>query len=204
VPSEAGQIPMHEPLAYFLTWTTYGTWLPGDERGWVEKPSIFRPPDAQLKESSRHLMTEPPLTLGDEQRRVIEDTIAKHCRIRGWRLHAINARRQHVHVIVTAPGRTPEDVMNQFKAWCTRRLKELEHSRLAPEGQGPAKLVDTTRKQEMAKRHLQPRRCNSLCARRARRTNPATAAIGAMHTSLERKPRALRLRFRLVSYCVVS
>jgi hypothetical protein len=22
-----------EPLAYFLTWTTYGTWLPGDERG---------------------------------------------------------------------------------------------------------------------------------------------------------------------------
>jgi hypothetical protein len=35
---EAGQIPMDEPLAYFLTWTTYGSWLPGDERGWVEKP----------------------------------------------------------------------------------------------------------------------------------------------------------------------
>ena len=26
-----------EPLAYFLTWTTYGTWLPGDERGWSRK-----------------------------------------------------------------------------------------------------------------------------------------------------------------------
>ncbi len=25
--------PMPEPLAYFLTWPTYGTWLPGDERG---------------------------------------------------------------------------------------------------------------------------------------------------------------------------
>ena len=22
-----------EPIAYFITWTTYGTWLPGDERG---------------------------------------------------------------------------------------------------------------------------------------------------------------------------
>ncbi len=28
--------PMPEALAYFLTWTTYGTWLPGDERGWVQ------------------------------------------------------------------------------------------------------------------------------------------------------------------------
>ncbi|MCA9023576.1 MAG: hypothetical protein KDA86_00045 [Planctomycetaceae bacterium] len=25
---------MSEPLAFFLTWMTYGTWLPGDERGW--------------------------------------------------------------------------------------------------------------------------------------------------------------------------
>ena len=23
-----------EPIAYFITWTTYGTWLAGDERGW--------------------------------------------------------------------------------------------------------------------------------------------------------------------------
>jgi hypothetical protein len=26
-----------DPIAYFLTWTTYGTWLPGDERGWYAK-----------------------------------------------------------------------------------------------------------------------------------------------------------------------
>jgi hypothetical protein len=26
-----------EPLAYFPTWTTYGTWLPGDDRGWRRK-----------------------------------------------------------------------------------------------------------------------------------------------------------------------
>jgi hypothetical protein len=22
-------------LAYFITWTTYGTWLHGDARGWI-------------------------------------------------------------------------------------------------------------------------------------------------------------------------
>ena len=26
-----------EPIAYFITWTSYGTWLPGDERGWWRK-----------------------------------------------------------------------------------------------------------------------------------------------------------------------
>src|SRR3990172_10721 len=26
---------MSEPIAYFLTWTSYGTWLSGDPRGWV-------------------------------------------------------------------------------------------------------------------------------------------------------------------------
>jgi hypothetical protein len=28
--------PRPEPLAPFLTWPTYGTWLPGHERGWVQ------------------------------------------------------------------------------------------------------------------------------------------------------------------------
>jgi REP element-mobilizing transposase RayT len=74
-------------------------------------------------------MTEPALTLDSEQRRVVEDTIADHCRIRGWHLHAVSCRTQHVHVIVTAPQRDPEQIMDQFKAWCTRRLKELERKR---------------------------------------------------------------------------
>jgi hypothetical protein len=30
------------PIAYHLTWTTYGTWLPGDSRGWVQSGSSQR------------------------------------------------------------------------------------------------------------------------------------------------------------------
>jgi REP element-mobilizing transposase RayT len=80
-------------------------------------------------EAAQRLMTEPALTLDAEQRRVVEDTVADHCRIRGWHLHVVNCRTQHVHVVVTAPGRDPKGVMDQFKAWCTRRLKEQERSR---------------------------------------------------------------------------
>jgi REP element-mobilizing transposase RayT len=116
-------------LAYFLTWTTYGSWLPGDERGWVAKPGQIQAPDTRRKTQAQRRLTEPPLTLDEEQRRIVESTVADHCRIRGWQLHAVSCRTQHVHVVVTAPQRDPEVVMEQFKAWCTRRLKELERTR---------------------------------------------------------------------------
>jgi REP element-mobilizing transposase RayT len=127
--NEPGRVPGEEPLAYYLTWTTYGTWLPGDERGWVAKPGQFQTPDPKRKAAAQQLLTESSLTLDAKQRRIVEDTIADHCRIRGWHLHAVNCRTQHLHVVVTAPGRDPEVVMDQFKAWCTRRLKELERAR---------------------------------------------------------------------------
>jgi hypothetical protein len=127
---DAGDVPMGDPLAYFLTWTTYGTWLPGDERGWVERPGQFRPPNPRLKAAAESLLKEAPCVLDAEQRRLVEETIAKHCTIRGWHLHIVNCRTKHVHVVVTADVR-PEIVRDQFKAWCTRRLKELERARNA-------------------------------------------------------------------------
>ena len=33
------------PLAWFITWTTYGTWLPGDDRGWTERGKGSQLPD---------------------------------------------------------------------------------------------------------------------------------------------------------------
>src|SRR5438132_7192472 len=102
--TDAGEVPMKEPLAYFLTWTTYGTWLPGDDRGWVAKPGHFRAPDEKLQKQAKRLMTETALTLDAEQRCLVETTIADHCQIRSWRLHVVSGRTQHVHVVVTAPG----------------------------------------------------------------------------------------------------
>ena len=53
----------------------------------------------------------------------MEQTVRDHCRIRNWELHAVNVRTNHVHVIVTA-DRDPDEVMNQLKAWTSRRLSE--------------------------------------------------------------------------------
>jgi REP element-mobilizing transposase RayT len=111
-------------IAYHLIWTTYGTWLHGDERGWVKWGEAgVKPPDPERERTMRERMKEPAAILTEEQRALIEQTVRDHCRIRGWVLHAVNARSNHIHVVVTAE-RDPDEVMNQFKAWCSRRLSD--------------------------------------------------------------------------------
>jgi len=119
-----------EALAYFLTWTTYGTRLPGDERGWNrKKESAVQSPSPLLVEAAQARMKEAEFRLSPEQRRTVETTIRDHCSIRNWTLHAVNARSNHVHVVVTAAKYRPETVRDQFKAWCTRKLKSLAGAR---------------------------------------------------------------------------
>jgi REP element-mobilizing transposase RayT len=112
------------PLAYHITWTTYGAWLPGDERGWVARglPGI-QGPDPRREELARDSMAEAAVTLTPEQREVVRRTIEDHCAIRRWDLHAVNPRTTHVHVVLTA-DRVPDEAMNQLKSWCSRRLNE--------------------------------------------------------------------------------
>lgn len=118
-----------EPLAFFLTWSTYGTWLPGDSRGWIDYREGWKLPDPILEMESRAQMTEDACRLDQAQRGIVATTIGEHCLIRGWDLHAVNCRSNHVHVVVAA-HRDPKEIQRQFKAWCTRKLKEAEVVRL--------------------------------------------------------------------------
>jgi REP element-mobilizing transposase RayT len=110
-------------LAHFSTWTTYGTWLRGDPRGWYRPGSGIQAPNPELYVAMQSDLAEPALVLDLDQRRLVEQTVADHCSIRGWRLHAVTCRSNHVHVVVSAPDRPIELPREQFKYWCTRRLK---------------------------------------------------------------------------------
>ena len=55
---------------------------------------------------------------------MVEVAIQDHCKIRGWDLRAANVRTNHVHAVVACGEIKPEPVMEQFKAWATRRLRE--------------------------------------------------------------------------------
>ena len=122
--------PLPEPLAYFLTWPTYGIWLPGDDGVGRVPPRL-----ATSRSRSQTRGAGPPdgrcLPSRPGPARFVELTIADHCRVRGWTLYTVNCRSNHVHVIV-AGDREPKEIREQFKAWCTRRLKALQQERLRP------------------------------------------------------------------------
>lgn len=119
---------MSLPLAYHLTWTTHGSWLPGDERGWVtrDEPGI-QDASSELHAGMRASLAHEPVKLSEEEREIVRQTIERHCEIRGWKLHALNVRSNHVHCVVTA-GVDPDTVVEQLKAWCTRKLNPLRSS----------------------------------------------------------------------------
>ena len=120
---------MPRPLAYFLTWTCYGTWLHGDARGSVDLDhnapgTPYLPPYQQRMRTTAQALHHAPVNLNQQARGLVTRTILGHCTIRGWTAHALNVRTNHVHIIVTCPSCRPEVAMNQFKSWCTRHLRE--------------------------------------------------------------------------------
>jgi len=115
-------------VAYYLTWNTYGTWLPGDRRGSIAHGGnrygdpCF-PSNDGLEEHVRDGMKQEPLVLTVEMRRHLTDAIEELCDYRGWNLRALNVRTNHAHAVVSARA-APERVLAQFKARGTRRLRE--------------------------------------------------------------------------------
>lgn len=115
--------PSAYPLAYLISFTCYGTWLHGDDKGSVDaennQPGTpFVPPNFMLCEEERSRMEQPPYALDQVRRIVVRDAIVNVCRHRGWELHAVHVRSNHLHVVVAAQA-APEKVMNDFKAYAS-------------------------------------------------------------------------------------
>lgn len=121
---------MNDPIAYFVTISTFGTWLPGDERGWIEYHRGWKMPDPLLELESLARMDESACILERRQRVCVEKQLVETCLHRGWVLHAKNCRTNHLHVVVSARNTKPTKIRRDLKSWCTRRLKaEFDPSR---------------------------------------------------------------------------
>jgi len=113
---------MNEMVGYFITWTTYGTWLPGDARGWRSREVGHQLPQPLLEDWCRKQMQGTAVLLQPADRETIELAFGEHAEFRGWELHAVHARTNHVHVVLAADEQ-PQKVRDQLKANCTRKLR---------------------------------------------------------------------------------
>jgi REP element-mobilizing transposase RayT len=118
------------PSAYFLTFHTYATWLPGDPRGSVRRGDrygdSYRAPCEALERRALAMSRSPPVVLQAEERIVVMRTLVEVCGHRTWVLLAAHVRTNHVHVVITATA-PPSRVLGDLKAWSTRRVLEASH-----------------------------------------------------------------------------
>lgn len=77
------------PLAYLITFRSYGTWLHGDPRGSVDhfhnvygKPRL--PPIRQRMKYEQSLLVMRPVKLNSRQRTAVEKGIRDTCKIHTW------------------------------------------------------------------------------------------------------------------------
>ncbi|HQR40392.1 MAG TPA: transposase [Blastocatellia bacterium] len=116
------------PLAYLITFTSYGTWLHGDPRKSVDRHhrrfSVPRiPSHVGRLHRARTELARRPVLLDAAARSAVRAAIVDTVEHRSWRLLAMNVRTNHVHTVVSAPV-PPEHVANALKANATRVMRE--------------------------------------------------------------------------------
>jgi REP element-mobilizing transposase RayT len=122
---------------WFLTWTSYGTWLPGDDRGFVSNIDCgdgqghrLNTPGTQpaskmrgLEIHARMKLSGPPVYLNLDQATRLLDQFHETANHRGWELIAVAIMRNHVHIVAGVPGDPePETILAAFKSYGSRCL----------------------------------------------------------------------------------
>jgi len=134
---------MHCDRYWFLTWTTYGTWLPGHQRGFVsdvkrDDGTTVRHNvpgteyDADLPELTAHaesLLKSASVRLSKVQAELLLDQFLETADVRQWTLFAVSIMANHCHMVVGVPGDPdPEKLLGDFKSYGSRKLNQTGHT----------------------------------------------------------------------------
>lgn len=117
------------PIAYLITFRTFGTWLHGDERGSMQRSRDRRfrtvkfDPNVPLNDAMRTELKQVPVVFSAVQREIVEAAIRETCEFRNYGHRASNVRTNHAHTVISAAVK-PEKIANDLKVNATRRLRE--------------------------------------------------------------------------------
>lgn len=115
-------------LAYFITFTTYGTWLHGTVKGKGSVDSehnVYGAPfveaDPDREREAREALVQPPYVMSAAEREVVCRAVVELAREKGWQVWAAHVRSNHVHVVIAA-DREPGRLMSDLKGRASREL----------------------------------------------------------------------------------
>jgi REP element-mobilizing transposase RayT len=128
---------MHFDRAWFLTWHTYGTWLPGNAQGFVS-PIRNDSGDSELHnipqttvESDHPRLTSwarkrlkcKPILFTKAHAEILAPQFQETAGHREWKLLTFAIVPNHVHIVVGVVGDpSPDDILGDFKSYGSRAL----------------------------------------------------------------------------------
>jgi REP element-mobilizing transposase RayT len=107
---------VEEPFALFITWTCYGTWLPGDSRGHVSNILRFgeaaipkrnmpeaehSPGDEFTNNAARDAQKFSTVYLSNTQAITVGQSLIETAKIRDWQILRGAIMANHIHVVIT-------------------------------------------------------------------------------------------------------
>ena len=122
------------PLAYLITFRTYGSWLPGDENGHINRfENVYQTPyvktSSDLHQYAKRLLKTEPFVMNEQTREIVLQTIISTSQMYSWDLHALHVRTNHVHLLITT-NESVEKVLTKFKITCSEQLNYIEQKKL--------------------------------------------------------------------------
>jgi REP element-mobilizing transposase RayT len=117
---------MAKTLGYMITFTTYGTWLQGDERGYV-KDAITRPENEQLEQANRQLQVQDAVRLSKTQQKAVHEAILKEAALHDQHIFALTVKPTHVHFVAKYVPVPISQVVAWYKSAARLALKNSGH-----------------------------------------------------------------------------
>ncbi len=111
-------------IGYMITWTTYESWLQGDERGYVKDGKTLKRND-KLKFANVRQQKYPSVKLDQQQKEVAEKAIIDEAERINHRLFAITVCSNHVHIVASISKESIQQVVHRYKYSATSSLRKL-------------------------------------------------------------------------------
>ena len=105
---------MAKTLGYMITWTTYGTWLQGEKKGYVKDGKVLDG-DEHIYHACKKLQKLPVVKLRSREKEVVHHAIMREAERTGRQVEALVVCSNHVHLVARWSYHPIGKVVSRYK-----------------------------------------------------------------------------------------
>ncbi|MBN2019476.1 MAG: transposase [Sedimentisphaerales bacterium] len=89
---------MAKTVGYMITWTTYGTWLQGERKGFVKDGEV-RGENIAIKKDCEKKLEHKQVRLGNREKKIVKEAIIEAAKRFKQRILAMAVYSNHIHIV---------------------------------------------------------------------------------------------------------